>query len=68
MTPGCVIVVAVKEVKRQSDFIERSQYLNWLQQNYIDAATCYNAKLKLATMINKDHQHVFNIKYRLNQK
>ena len=38
----------------------------FLQENFIDAICCYNSYTRLTTMINKEHQHVFDLKYGIN--
>jgi hypothetical protein len=35
------------------------------KENYKDAVTCYISAVRLSTMINKEHQHVFNLKFKI---
>ena len=38
-------------------------YLQFLRENFIDAICCYTSAVRLSTMLNEDHQHVYNLKY-----
>ena len=42
-----------------------TNYLEFLKEKYEDSLCCYNSAVRISTMINKEHQHVFNLKYDL---
>jgi hypothetical protein len=71
MTFGCIVLVIIKNFEglnlSQKDIYELSpeNYLGFLRNNYLDSITCYNSHYRLSTMINKEHQHVFNLKYNI---
>lgn len=62
-TPGCVIFVHVKEKPKNKNSTDNI----YLKENFIDAICCFNANVKVTTMINKEHEHVFDLKYNINQ-
>ena len=67
---GCIVLVNVKskpnknELKYENEK-EREEYNNYLKKNYIDAFCCHNANTRITTMINKEHQHIFELKYKI---
>ena len=61
--PGCVIFVHVTKKPDNIDKVDN----NYLIENFIDAICCFNANVKVTTMINKEHEHVFNLKYNITQ-
>ena len=66
--PGCIVLVNVKEKPKINDVKCENEkdfevYNEYLQKNYIDAICCHNAVTRITTMINKEHQHVFELKY-----
>jgi len=71
MTFGCIVLIVIKNFEdlnlSQKEICEYSteKYLEFLRKNYLDSITCYNSHYRLSTMINKEHQHVFNLKYDL---
>jgi len=44
---------------------EGSYYEKYLKDNFIDAICCHNATTRISTMINKEHQHIFELKYNI---
>ena len=60
---GCVIFVHVKKKPESIDKADNK----YLVENFIDAICCFNANIKVTTMINKEHEHVFNLKYNIIQ-
>lgn len=67
---GCVVLVSVKVKPEREDIenIEYNKYLAYLRENYIDSICCYKSEVRICTQISKEHQHVFNLKYGLEQK
>ena len=69
MTFGCIVLVIIKNFDglnlSQKAIYELSseKYLEFLRNNYLDSITCYNSNYRISTMINKEHQHVFNLKF-----
>ena len=61
---GCVVLVNVKN-KIKDNEKEGLNYDNYLKNNFIDAICCHNANTRLTTMINKEHQHIFELKYNI---
>ena len=59
---GCVVLVNMKKLPENSENVSNE----FLQENFIDAICCYNSYTRLTTMINKEHQHVFDLKYGIN--
>lgn len=41
------------------------EYNNYLKNNFVDAICCHNATTRITTMINKEHQHIFELKYKI---
>ena len=67
---GCIVLVNVKSKPNKSELKyenekEREEYNNYLRKNYIDAFCCHNAVTRITTMINKEHQHIFELKYKI---
>ena len=60
---GCIIIVNSKKLPENYENIEH----NFLKENFIDAICCFNAQIKITTMINKEHQFVYNLKYNINK-
>lgn len=71
MSYGCVIIICLKNfeelkmTQKNINELEHSKYMELLRENYLDSITCYNSQYRMSTMINKEHQHVFNLKYHL---
>lgn len=71
LSSGCVVMILLKDFeigkfKHQEIFdMDKDAYLKFLRENYLDAICCYNSAVRLSSMINKEHQHVFNMKYNL---
>ncbi len=71
LSSGCVVMILLKDFnelnfKHAEVFgMDKDAYLKFLRENYLDAICCYNSQVRLSSMINKEHQHVFNIKYDL---
>lgn len=67
---GCVVIMCVKEKPDFEKIKENFQtkYLEYLRENYVDAICGYTSPVKVSTMINKEHQHVFNLKFNITQK
>ena len=68
--PGCIVIVNVKNKPKENEIKfetenERLEYNNYLKNNYIDAFCCHNAATRITTMINKEHQHIFELKYKI---
>ena len=68
--PGCIILVHVKCKPKENEFKwgnekEKEEYNNYLRKNYIDAFCGHNAVSRITTMINKEHQHIFELKYKI---
>lgn len=61
--PGCIVVINVKQKPKEDEYNDN----HYLKENFIDAMCCYNANTRLTTMTNKEHQHVFNMKYELDK-
>jgi multisite-specific tRNA:(cytosine-C5)-methyltransferase len=64
---GCIILVSVKDKPKISDVTKMScdDYNEYLRNNYLDSLCCYISAIRIATMINKEHQFVFNLKYEI---
>lgn len=67
LSHGCIILISVKDKPKMTDVskMEYSEYNEYLRSNYIDSICCYVSAYRLATMINKEHQFVFNLKYEI---
>ena len=71
LSTGCVVLILLKDFdtqifKHQHIYdLDKDAYLKFLREKYLDAICCYNSAVRLSSMINKEHQHVFNIKYNL---
>ena len=68
--PGSIVVVNVKCKPKENELKwgnekENEEYNNYLRNNYIDAICCHNAVSRITTMINKEHQHIFELKYKI---
>ena len=61
---GCIVLVNVKNKPNENDK-ESKNYEQYLKNNFIDAFCCHNATTRLTTMINKEHQHIFELKYKI---
>ena len=61
---GCVVLVNAKK-KPSINETEGSYYEKYLKDNFIDAICCHNATTRISTMINKEHQHIFELKYNI---
>ena len=61
---GCVVLVNVKNKPNENQIIGK-EYEEYLKNNYIDAICCHNATTRITTMINKEHQHIFELKYKI---
>ena len=68
--PGSIVIVNVKckpkenELKWGNDK-EKEEYNNYSRKNYIDAFCGHNPVSRIPTMINKEHQHNFELKYKI---
>jgi 16S rRNA C967 or C1407 C5-methylase (RsmB/RsmF family) len=62
-TSGCIVLILVKE-KPQCGFDE-GNYIPYLKENFVDALCCYISAVRITTMINKEHQHVFSQKFNI---
>lgn len=69
---GCVVLISLKDYDNnlkvsQGEVQEMTytNYLEFLKEKYEDSLCCYNSAVRISTMINKEHQHVFNLKYDL---
>lgn len=68
---GCVVMILLKDFEletfKHADVfgMDKECYLKFLRENYLDAICCYNSAVRLSSMINKEHQHVFYMKYNL---
>ena len=62
--PGCIIIVNVKNKPKEND-LESKNYEQYIKNNFIDAFCCHNATTRITTMINKEHQHIFELKYKI---
>jgi 16S rRNA C967 or C1407 C5-methylase (RsmB/RsmF family) len=60
---GCIVIVCVKNLPIQNHGFQSEYYIPYLKENYIDALCCQISNSRLSTMINKDHQHVFDLKF-----
>ena len=58
---GCVVLINVKTIPENPENVSNE----FLKENFIDAICCYNSFTRLTTMINKEHQHVFDLKYEI---
>jgi hypothetical protein len=69
MLTGYVAVINVKNKPENHDVtkLNYDDYIKYLRANYIDVVACYKSKMRLSIQINKDHKHVFNLKYNLEQ-
>ena len=71
MSLGCVVLILIKNFDElnltQKDIYgyTTEKYLEFLRNNYFDSMSCYNSQYRIGTMINKEHKHVFNLKYDL---
>ena len=70
LKPGCIVLVNVKEKPKENELKygnikEKEEYNIYLKKNYIDAFCCHNAVTRITTMINKEHQHIFELKYKI---
>ena len=68
--PGSIVLVNVKCKPKENEIKwgnekEKEEYNNYLRKNYIDAICCHNAISRITTMINKEHQHIFELKYKI---
>ena len=68
--PGSIVVVNVKCKPNENELKwgneqEKEEYNKYLRKNYIDAICCHNAISRITTMINKEHQHIFELKYKI---
>ena len=68
--PGSIVVVNVKCKPKENELKwgnekENEEYNNYLRNNYIDAICCHNAVSRITTMINKEHKHIFELKYKI---
>jgi len=61
---GCIVLVNVKN-KPNDNEKEGLNYDKYIKDNFIDAFCCHNANTRLTTMINKEHQHIFELKYNI---
>ena len=61
---GCVVLVNVKNKPNENQIIGK-EYEEYLKNNFIDAICCHNATTRITTMINKEHQHIFELKYKI---
>jgi hypothetical protein len=64
---GCIILICVKSKPDPEIGFEESKYIPYLKENYVEALCCYISPVRITTMINKEHQHVFNMKFNINQ-
>ena len=62
--PGCVVLVNTKN-KQKDNEKEGQNYEKYIKDNFIDAICCHNANTRITTMINKEHQHIFELKYNI---
>ena len=62
---GCVVIVFVTKKPSNDVKFFSEEYYQYLKENYNDAITCYISAVRLSTMINKEHQHVFNLKFKI---
>ena len=62
--PGCIVLVNVKN-KQNKNEKEGEVYDKYLQNNFRDAYCCHNANTRLTIMINKEYQHIFELKYKI---
>lgn len=62
---GCVVIVLVNKKPSNDVKFFSEEYYKYLKENYDDAITCYISAVRLSTMINKEHQHVFNLKFKI---
>jgi hypothetical protein len=71
LSSGCVVMILLKNFNiinfshNEIFDLDKESYLKFLRENYEDAICCYNSAVRLSSMINKEHQHVFNMKYDL---
>jgi hypothetical protein len=69
MTFGCIVLVIINNfdglnLSQKAIYkLSSEKYLEFLRNNYLDSITCYNSNYRISTMINKEHQHVFNLKF-----
>ena len=68
--PGSIVLVNVKCKPTENELKwgnekEKEVYNNYLRNNFIDAICCHNAVSRITTMINKEHQHIFELKYKI---
>ena len=61
---GCVVLVNIKN-KPNDNEKDGMNYDKYIKENFIDAICCHNANTRLTTMINKEHQHIFELKYNI---
>ena len=61
---GCVVLVNTKN-KQKDNEKEGPNYEKYIKDNFIDAICCHNANTRITTMINKEHQHIFELKYNI---
>ena len=62
---GCIVLVLVNNKPDSGVKFFSDEYYQYLKENYSDAVTCYISAVRLSTMINKEHQHVFNLKFKI---
>jgi multisite-specific tRNA:(cytosine-C5)-methyltransferase len=62
---GCIVFVLVNKKPDSGVKFFSDEYYQYLKENYKDAVTCYISAVRLSTMINKEHQHVFNLKFKI---
>lgn len=71
LSSGCLVMILLKNFETQNFShekifaMDKETYLKFLRENYEDSICCYNSAVRLSSMINKEHQHVFNLKYNL---
>lgn len=62
---GCVILIASKSEIDYKIINDDKLFMEFLKENYIDSLCCYTSAVRLSSMINEEHQHVFNLKYNI---
>ena len=69
-TTGCIILVNVKNKPQYSDITkyDYDNYITYLRDNYVDSLCCYVSSYRVSSMINKEHQFVFNLKYNIDKQ
>lgn len=62
---GCIVLICVKNKPDFQLGYEEKYYIPYLKENYVESLCCYTSAVRITSMINKEHQHVFNLKFNI---